>query len=169
MDSLRKGKLNLIKLMGMVFAGIGAVLALVGIVLLFALKGADMELYWLPTVILCSVGVIFVALGIFFVLRERGKAQMADELKARGEAIQAEVTGVNLNYSVSLNGRHPYVVEASYRDPFSGKVHVFRSRNLDFDPREYVQGKTVPVYCKGDDFSNYFMDIDAILPEVEIH
>ena len=169
MNSTRIGNLNLIKLMGTVFTVIGAALGLIGVVLLFVLRNANMELYWLPTAILCTIGIIFLALGVAFLIHERRKREMKEELLSRGESVSAEVTGVSLNYSVSINGRHPYYVEASYRDPATGTVHVFRSHDLRFDPTEYVRGRKVAVYCRGDDYANYYMDIDAILPRVEMH
>ncbi len=162
MEKILNGKLNLVKLAGTVFAIIGAVLALVGVGLLFILRNMDMELYWLPTVILCGIGLIFLILGVAFLIRSRRKLEMEEELKSRGEAVYAEVTGVSLNYSVSLNGRHPYFVEACYRDPATGKVHMFRSHDLQYDPTKLIQDQKVPVYCKGDDYKHYYMDIDAI-------
>ena len=162
MEKIFNGKLNLMKLAGTVFAIIGAVLALVGFGLYFALKSANTELYWLPTVILCGVGLIFLILGAVFLIRSRRKQEMERELKERGEAIYAEVTGVSLNYSVSLNGRHPYFVEACYRDPDSGEIHMFRSHDLQYDPTKFIKDQKVPVYCRGDDYKHYYMDIDAI-------
>lgn len=162
MEKILNGKLNLVKLAGTVFAIIGAALTLVGVVLLFILRNTGMELYWLPTVILCGIGLIFLILGAVFLVRSRRRKEMEQELKARGEVIYAEVTGVSLNYSITLNGRHPYYVEACYRDPDSGTIHMFRSHDLQFDPTKFIMDQKVPVYCRGDDYRHYYMDIDAI-------
>ena len=169
MDMFRKGNLNLIKLTRIIFLVVGAVLTVTGIVLWYALRNTAMNLRWLPSVILCGIGVIFLAVGGVLALRERWKRDLETELRTRGQAIQAQVTGVSLNYSVSINGRHPYRVEASYKDPATGTVHVFRSHNLNFDPTEYVKDRTVTVYCDGNDFARSFMDIDAIFPNMEVH
>ena len=169
MESLKKGSFDPMKLIGMIFAGVGVGLLLTGAGLFFVLMGAHIEFFWLPSVIMCGIGLIFLALGVSFLTTIRRRRETEQELKSRGDVVYADVTGVNLNYSVSINGRHPYVVEASYRDPFSGTVHMFHSKNLRFDPTGYVQGKKVPIYSQGSDFGKYFMDVDSILPEVEIH
>lgn len=47
-----------------------------------------------------------------------------------------------------------------------GNIHIFRSRNLSFDPTPPLTDQMVRVYVEGENFKHYYMDIDSVLPEV---
>jgi len=75
--------------------------------------------------------------------------------------------GVNLNSTVSVNGRSPYVLECHYQDP-AGTLHVFKSRNLFFDPVE-LEGRQIRVYVDHGDMDHYYVDVESVVPDIQVH
>lgn len=115
-------------------------------------------------------GGIALALGIVLLVLCRRASRTKRQLLERGESILAEITDFPLDYSIMVNGWPTYRVECSYRDPRTGTVHVFQSDNLRFDPSRYVTQRTVRVYVdKSTGFDNYYVDVDAILPDIRRH
>ena len=169
MRDLKKGGFDPMMLTGVVFTAIGASLVLGGAMLCLALNNTHIRLIWMPVAIMCAIGIVFLALGIAFLAVIRRRQKLEEELKSQGDVVYADVTGVAMNCSVSVHGRHPWVVEASCRDPFTGKVHLLNGKELYFDPGAYAEGMKVPIYRSGDDFGKCFMDVDSMLPEVVIH
>ena len=82
----------------------------------------------------------------------------------------AKIAGKQSVENVSFhNGRHPCVVECHYTDPATGTVHVFYSRYLTVQVGDLLQADEVPVYLDRMDQRVGFVDIDAVLPEIQVH
>ncbi|MBE5996731.1 MAG: hypothetical protein E7240_05160 [Lachnospiraceae bacterium] len=86
-----------------------------------------------------------------------------------GNFVYAQICGIAQNTSVQINGRHPFVVECRYQDPFTGIVHIFKSRDLMFDPSGMILNPNVAVYVNPKNYDSYFVDIDTVLPMIEKH
>lgn len=115
-------------------------------------------------------GGIALAIGIVLLISCRKATQKKRRLLERGESVLAEITDFPLDYSIMVNGWPTYRVECSYLDPRTGTVHVFQSDNLRFDPSRYVTQRTVRVYVdKSAGFDDYYVDVDAILPDIRRH
>lgn len=80
----------------------------------------------------------------------------------------AEITEITVNHTVKVNGRHPYIIKCIYQD-MAGNIHIFKSRDLYFDPGTLLREQKVKVYVDGKDFKYYYVDIDEILPKVIQH
>jgi hypothetical protein len=61
------------------------------------------------------------------------------------------------------------VVEVHYTDPDTGTVHVFYSRYLYINAKRLLTSYEVPVYMDREDKRVGFVDIDAVLPKIEVH
>ena len=70
------------------------------------------------------------------------------------------------NGSITVNGRHPLRIVSQWYDPATHQVHLFYSRNLWFDPSEFVDMNVITVYVDPSNLSNYYMDT-SFLPKVE--
>lgn len=115
-------------------------------------------------------GGIALAVGIVLLVLCRRAGRIKRRLLEQGESILAEITDFPLDYSIMVNGWPTYRIECSYRDPGTGTVHVFQSDNLRFDPSRYVTQRTVRVYVdKSAGFDDYYVDVDAILPDIRRH
>ena len=55
------------------------------------------------------------------------------------------------------------------RSPDTGTVHVYYSRYLYIDVGDLLQSDQVPVYIDRMNDSIGFVDIDAVLPKIQIH
>ncbi len=115
-----------------------------------------------------GLGVVLLAAGVLCLILEVRTRRRNNRLLNSGQYVLAEISEITMNYSIRINSRHPYIVKCRYQD-MNGAVHVFRSRNLNFDPAPILRDQMVRVYVDGDDFRHYYMDIDSILPTVIEH
>jgi len=123
------------------------------------------EQNWMGSLILGGIGAVFLALGLLFVLPPLFGKRRAAELLATGTPVQAEVVDVELNGSLSINGRNPYRIVAQWLNPQTNKLHVFRSENLWFDPGPYISESLVTVMIDPTNPKRYSMDT-RFLPEL---
>jgi hypothetical protein len=120
-----------------------------------------MATWFLPS-IFGFLGTIFAAIGFglfFATLRTRRiKARLAKS----GRRIQARYTGTERNHSIRVNGRSPWRLTAQWQNPSSGRVHVFESENIWYDPSEYVHDETLDVMINPRDPGEYYLDVDFL-------
>lgn len=154
-------------IVGFIFAPLGLIFLIVGVLFNKAVAGSDDRLAFL----ICFVGVggVFLAVGLILLgmeLWRRAKQRAAYE---GGHYVMGRVAGCRVNNRVNVNGAHPFVVEVHYTDPDTGTVHVFFSRYLYANVEGLLKGDEVPVYLDRGDERVGFVDIDAILPRIELH
>lgn len=166
MERKSKTGISALFIIGSVFAFLGAVFLATGLIIYSALKEEEGVVLFL--LIFGGVGLLFFVLGLIFLIMEFGKKFRNDKLLKSGNYVMAEIFEVELNYNVTVNMRHPYVVRCRYQDSY-GNVHIFKSRNLLFDPTDLFKDQMVKVYVDGENYKNYYVDIDEILPNVIEH
>lgn len=152
-------------IVGIVFTFIGIIYLAVGTPLYFFLPDRNSRIF---SSVFSGLGMVFLILGIVFLILEIKKKRRCNRLLHDGNYITAEISEISLDYGIRVNRRHPYVVICRYRD-MEGTVHMFKSRNLYFNPGPLLQGQTVKIYVDGKDFRHYYMDIDEVLPKVIRH
>jgi hypothetical protein len=122
------------------------------------------QVYLAPMIVGFVGGVFFLIgggmLGGLLIARRR-----RERLQAIGHRVTANVTDVYLNTSLEINGRNPYVITAQWDNPDTGRVHVFKSDSIWFDPSAYLAGGTIDVLIDPADPSKYHVDT-AFLPEM---
>ncbi|KIP96305.1 MULTISPECIES: DUF3592 domain-containing protein [Pseudomonas] len=123
------------------------------------------EQNWIGSLIVGGIGAVFLAIGLLFVLPPLFAKRRAAELRVSGTAVQAELVDVELNGSLSINGRNPYRIVAQWLNPQTNKLHVFRSENLWFDPGPYISESLVTVMIDPSNPRRYSMDT-RFLPEL---
>lgn len=153
---------NPLGLIGAIFLPLGALMVLAGIITAVATGE------WLFLLAFGSSGLPFLIVGIVFICIVSAKKRKKARLLENGRRIYTRFNTVDYNYAVRINYAHPRIVLSSYEDP-SGKIYMFKSENLKFDPTEYLQGKQIPVYVDGDNFKKYYMDLDSVLPEICVY
>lgn len=119
-------------------------------------------LLYLPSFVLCCVGVPFAIVGMIFIIIVGKSRKKKKYLLQNGKRIMAEITGGMLNYNYRLNGRHPWKLECRYEDIFTGAVYLFSSENIWIDPQMYI-GQQVAVYVDGENYKKYYVDVDSLL------
>lgn len=146
-------------ILGIVFTILGLVIAALATTLVLMLREPLLGLVGVP-------GIIFFVLGLAFLAavsrRRRDRAWLAEN----GRTIQAEIVGVQYDTRVRVNGRCPLVLQCQAVNPTDGKVYVFESDSLWFDPTPFLDGQTtMPVLVDPDDYHRYQMLTEGILPE----
>ena len=158
-------------IVGLVFAFIGMIFIPIGtgvhaLVMRYVPGGT------LFLILFAGMGSIFLAIGIILVMLEIKMRNLQNRLLAEGYYIYAEVLEVNRNLNIQYgNSGHPYVVKCGYTDE-NGTIHIFKSRNITRYPGNNLIGQQVRVYLDRNDYNNYknyYMDIDEILPNVVEH
>jgi hypothetical protein len=120
---------------------------------------------WLLPVILCGMGLIFSSFGIVAVVWKGARTRKNAWLQQNGRRIQAEITRVELNTSVEVNGANPYRIVCQWLDPARNQMHVFNSANIWFDPTSHIPGKTIEVLVDPNNPRRYAVNT-AFLPNV---
>lgn len=169
----RKVKMGLSAMMivAITFTILGVTFLPIGIIAGLGLMQVDGS-FSVFVIMFAGLGSIFLALGILFLVLELKKRNRCNRLLAEGYYIYAEVLDVNQNFNIQYgNHGHPYVVICGYTDE-TGTLHIFKSRNLKKYPGNNLIGQQVRVYLDRNDYNNYknyYMDIDEILPNVVEH
>lgn len=118
--------------------------------------------------IFCVGGAVFLIAGMLGLLFEYQKRIRIKALYTAGYYIMAEITDICINYFLTVinNCPHPYIVMCRYRDA-KGEEHLFKSRNIYFDPKPFIKERMVKVYVKGGEFKYYYVDIDEVIHKPE--
>lgn len=119
---------------------------------------------WGGALILSILGGVFTTIGGSILAVVAIKNRRDAYLKVHGTPVQSEFQSVELNTSLTVNGRHPFRVVSQWINPATSKVHVFRSNHIWFDPTSYISGKHVTVMIDNNNPKKYFMDV-SFLPE----
>ena len=111
-------------------------------------------------------GAVFFAVGAGFLICLRAASAREKALRETGRRIDADIAGVQWNTMVRVNGACPLVIQCQAVNPENGKVYVFRSKSVWYDPTPFLENrKTLPVYVDEANWRRYAVDTDGILPE----
>ncbi len=174
MYSERKPKISFsaLDIIGMIFAPMGLIFMVIGAAATAFAQQHPENTQGNPMLFLLvfgGIGAVFLLLGVVFLALMFRRNAIQKAILAEGHHVMATVTGIMPNYNIRVNGRSPYVAECSYTDPDTGVVHLFRSRNIYFDPTSILMDAQVAVYLRPHDYRHYYVDVDAVLPEIEKH
>lgn len=111
-----------------------------------------------------GMGCIYIIVGgIPVIFAVRGSSRKKKLLQS-GRKLYATVEKIDMNYSYSVNKRHPYVVYCTYRDDYKDTLYRFKSGNLWTDPSLALRpGDMVPVYVEEKNFRRYYVDVESCL------
>jgi hypothetical protein len=121
---------------------------------------------WFGPIILGILGAMFTAIGGGIMLAGRLGDRKKSYLLAYGNAVQTDFQSVERNTSLKVNGKSPWRVVSQWQNPETGKLRVFNSENLWFDPAKFVNTKQITVLLDPKDPKRYHMDL-SFLPQVE--
>jgi len=156
-------------IVGAVFLPMGLIFLVTGLLLWYFGAGDEPED---PMIFLCvfgGIGAVFSLVGAGLLGADGKRRRAARRAIDDGRYVMAKIAGVQVRTNVNTGRGHPRVVECHYQDPDSGVTHVCFSRYLNFDPTGLLTGDEVPVYLDRDSGKPLFVDIDAVLPPMEIH
>ena len=145
-------QLKIVKLMFMAFAGVGVFLFLLGFVMGVAKTPVLFSL--------CGFGLIFAAVGGIPLYRSSKKQKAQAALRENGLRVWSEITRVEVNSAVTVNGSHPRVIICESKDA-GGTPRVFKSSNIYALIPSTVVGQPIMVFVSKDDPSQYLVDISS--------
>lgn len=144
-----------LKIIGLVFAAVACLEALILLVLLLTLK--DRTALAIAGGILALQCLVFGGIGFGFLRHIQKRDQLRESLVSNGYSITAEVTETQCVYSVRINGRHPYRVLC--RSCGESRPRTFRSEMYLKDPG-LLPGDSVTVYFDPQDDTRYYVDVE---------
>jgi Protein of unknown function (DUF3592) len=100
---------------------------------------------WMLPILLGAMGVAFTIPEICLVLMRRSGARKEAWLQQNGRRVQACVTEVALNNSYEMNGAHPFRIVCQWQDPATGRMHLFYSANIWYDPSKFIPSQNLEV------------------------
>ncbi len=155
-------------ILGLVFAPMGLMFALIALLVDRSgqLTGEERLAFLLCFYIMG--GAFLLTGGILLALELRRRAMQRSAYEG-GYHVMATIAGLQQNQHVNMGTSHPTVVECHWTDPATGVTHVYFSRYLYIHVSDLLTGAEVPVYMDRMDPSRYYVDIDAVLPEIAVH
>ncbi len=140
---------NAKSVIGMVFTGVSLPFLILGAA--FLARGYDPLLSW---VFLLS-GLLFIGIGLYFLIPQLQRGSAARKAEQGGRTVKAVVSSVTMDPMVTVNGAHPWVVVAQYRDPVTSKIYSFNSDETLKKPEQIQPGMHVNVKVDSQDMSVY--------------
>lgn len=120
---------------------------------------------WAGSLITGGMGFLFTLVtGGFWFVRAR-RAKLEEWMRANGRSVEADYTGVIRDTSFKVNGRSPWRITAQWQDPAGGRLHLFESKRLWFDPEPFIAGDRITVLIDPRNPKRHVFDL-SFLPEV---
>lgn len=144
---------------------LGILFTVLGILLVAA--GGTLALLVAPLLGLVALpGGIFLVLGLAFLGTIARIRRDRTWLQENGRIIEADILGVQYDTRVRVNGRCPLVLQCQAVNPADGKVYVFESDSLWFDPTPFLENRDkMPVLVDPDNYHRYQVLTEDVLPE----
>ena len=120
------------------------------------------------SLLLGGMGIAFSLFGyIPFILLLRDKFG-TNKLSFEGKYIYGIVDKIDIDYSCSANGEHPYLLYCHYEDIDTGKIYEFKSDYIWTDPGQvFPVGSYVPIYVRNKKYTDYSVDVKSSLQNVD--
>ena len=149
---------RVLRILGIVFTVMG---------LLFTALGGTLALLVEPMLFLFALpGLIFLVLGLSFFGANAHTRKIRQWLAENGRRIEADIIGIQYDTRVRVNGRCPLVIQCQAVNPADGKVYVFESEGLWFDPEPFLgERTTLPVLVDPDNYHRYRVVTEGVVPE----
>ncbi len=148
-------------LAGAILTGIGCIFLPIGI----GLRAVDALFFYA----FGAVGAVLLGVGLALLYVWYTRRKTAESVKAAGHYVLARIVNISRNYSVTINGVNPYVIECVFQDPDTGISHNFRSGDLMEDPSASLNSDEIRVYINPDNLDEYYVDIDSITSQTVYH
>lgn len=166
-------------LIGLIFACVGSIFVIVGasIFAAFYFNGGSMTVNGIPVYyepgtvgegsllflgIFGGMGLIFVVLGVIFLVVAVNRYKAIKALLEEGRYVTARVIDVIQNRSVRINGRFPYKIICQYDGNYGGAPHVFESDNIINHPGD-IMNYFVKVYVDKSNWNLYYVDDSSLM------
>ncbi len=161
-----------LRIIGLIFTPLGALFTIVGIATIPLFKSHPESFNGNPAVfhsVFIGVGAVYIILGIIFLNISSKKYKKLREAYDSGNYIIARFNSANQDTNIRINNQRPFIAVFEYFDQYTGIMHFYKSQPIMFDPTHSLTGRDVKVYIHPDDPECYYVDIDDIMPVVQMH
>jgi len=148
------------KLFGIIFLSIGLLFAVIGLgwiyVLINAQTGTSLSEEWIGPGVFTFIGLLFAAIGggvLYFIAKQKAKREL---LLRTGKKLRAAISDAYYNTSLTVNGRHPLIIECVAE--VSGQKKTFKSHNI-WSGKNFSPGQEIAVYLDTRDSTNYWIEV----------
>lgn len=121
-------------------------------------------------IIMSVMGIVFSVIGLGLLFNKLNKNATKKKLLESGERINAELQEVTINYSYSVNNRHPFIIICQGRN-INGELTVFQSENIWYNPENLIKERnitTFPVYIDPNNQKKYYVALEEVLPDLQV-
>ena len=127
--------------------------------------GADTANFVLPAVFM-GIGLLDVLIIVIWTIVLKGKTKKEQWLYSNGQSIKCKLNAVEQNLMLNVNGRYPYVIVCQWQDEITGNIHLFKSKNIWFNPAGFIDdSKMLTVFYDPANMKSYVVDL-SFLPSV---
>lgn len=148
------------KVFGIIFLSIGLLFALIGLGWVYGLinsaTGTGLSEEWIGPGVFTFIGLLFAAIGggiLYFIAKQKAKR---DLLLQTGKKLRAVISDVSFNTSISMNNRHPLIIECVAE--VSGQKKTFKSHNI-WSQKQFSPGQEIAVYIDIRDSTNFWVEV----------
>ncbi len=118
---------------------------------------------YIGPIIVGSLGLVFTLIGGIAEWVHRKRQSQIANLRQRGKRIEADFIRVDLNTSIRVNNRSPYVIECQWTNPGDKKVYTYRSENIWYDPIPFLgDRRKFNVYVDASQPKVHWMDTEFL-------
>lgn len=118
----------------------------------------------MPVAIVAAVpGVVCVAIWLKMIANARRQKNAWIDLFDNMRVVEADITQIALDDSITVDGVMPYCVHARWVDPASARTHEFESDYIWSDPAPYLKSGKIQVCLMGSRIERYHMEL-AFIP-----
>lgn len=151
----------LLWLMGVIFLGIGILVAFI-VQKSGSVSPQEAELFYpLFLGVFGSFGLGMILAGTIVFVKIRTKEKLHKRLVQDGNYVWADILEIAPNYNMSINGRVSLALRCKYRHS-DGQTYLFKSGYLRFNPENMLINKDkIKVWFDRGDIKKYYVDVDA--------
>ncbi len=148
------------KLFAIIFLSIGLLFAFIGLGWIYFLvagtEATGFSEQWIGPLVFTGIGLVFASIGggiLYFQAKQKARREL---LMRTGKKVRAAISDVYYNNSISMNNRHPQIVECVAE--ISGRKQTFKSHNL-WSQKQFSPGQEITVYVDSRDAANYWVEV----------
>jgi len=122
---------------------------------------------WGGATILGILGLVFFIIGGSIIAYRIKKNNMLKYLEQNGAKIESDFQNVNINNSLTVNGKSPFVIVSQWQNPKTSELHVFTSDNIWFDPTDFIKTDKINVLIDRKKPKIYSVDLSFLPKKAE--
>ncbi|MCW3070187.1 MAG: hypothetical protein JWO44_77 [Bacteroidetes bacterium] len=147
--------------------GFGAIFFCIGAVIAFQTysgpSAGKTDADYMQPVIFMALGLMDILIVTVWSIISAAKAKREKWLRENGQLLRAKLVSINKNMMVTVNKNNPYVITCEWKDPATAGIHIFKSKNIWFDPTHFInKSNTIDVYYDPDNMKKYAIDLSFL-------